>query len=151
MNAKILFDIATSTSPQYAAGDLIGSMVASAASCFANGSNKTLKSITVHDLAKQSVPLSLIFADAPFNSTTFTDNSALDIGDSDLPKVVGVVSISHTNYQGFADNSVATLSNVNLPLVSSATGSLYMAVATNGSPTYASTSDLRFELLIADD
>lgn len=146
MNAKVIFDLITNT-VQYSAGDLIGSAVSVATSNFQSGSDQSIKGITVEDLAKQNTPLSFIFFDSTPDATTFTNNSALDIGDSDVHKIFAVVSMSHTNYQGFADNSVGTV-QCDIPVSTSAVGGLFMAVVTNGSPTYASVSDLKVSLLL---
>lgn len=75
-----------------------------------------LQGIVVQDLSAQSGAIDFVFFDSNPSATTFTDNSALDIADVDLPKVIGVVSVTASEYKTFADSNVAVLNNIGLVL-----------------------------------
>lgn len=145
---KVTFDLTNNTSI-YAGGDCIGSAIAIATSNFAPGSVGKIGSISVSDLSKQNTPLNFIFFDSTPNATTFTDNGALDIADSDLYKVFATASLTHSAYTSFADNSVAT-QDFDIPISTSAVGGLFMAVTVGQSfaPTYDVLSALKVTLLL---
>ena len=88
-----------------------------------------LQSISVQDLSKQNGALDIVFFDSNPTATTFTDNTALDIADADLPKVIGSVSITSSDYASFSDNSVATKVNIGLVLKSYSTTDNYIWIA----------------------
>jgi len=96
-----------------------------------------LHSVVVHDLSKQSAALDVVVFDSRPSATTFTDNAALDIADADLPKVIGVVSVTATDYAAFNDNSVATKTAISLPIKNnSGTTKCWVAFVSRGTPTY---------------
>jgi len=96
-----------------------------------------LHSVVVQDLSAQSGAIDLVVFDSNPTATTFTDNSALDIADADLPKVIGIVSIVSTDYASFADSSVAVLTNAGLPVKSLATTpNLWICPVSRDTKTY---------------
>jgi hypothetical protein len=97
-----------------------------------------LHSIIVQDLSNQSGAIDLVIFDSNPTATTFTDNGALDIADADLPKVIGVVSVTSTDYASFADSSVATITNLGLLIKSLATTpNLWICPVSRDTKTYA--------------
>lgn len=97
-----------------------------------------LQSIVVQDLSKQDGAIDVVVFDSLPTATIFTNNSALDIGDADLTKVIGVVSIVAGDYDDFADNSVATKFNIGLVLKSLNTPQnfFYVALVSRDTKTY---------------
>ena len=100
------------------------------------GGTGIIHSVTVQDLSKQSIALDVVIFDANPTGTTFTDNSALDIADADLPKVIGIVTITAGDYAAFNDSSVAHVRGLSLPFQCISSTSLWFALVTRGSPTY---------------
>lgn len=97
----------------YASGDVIGGLL-SFTNVFPLGSHAvTIHNVIVHDNAAQTGALTLILFNANPSATTFTENSALDVADADLSKIVGKVTLN-TAYS-FADNCILT-SDVTIPI-----------------------------------
>jgi len=96
-----------------------------------------LHSIVTQDLSAQGGAIDLVVFDSQPTATTFTDNSALDIADADLPKVIGVISIAAADYATFSDSSVATTRNIGLPIKSLATTpNLWVCPVSRDTKTY---------------
>ena len=98
-----------------------------------------LQSIVIQDLSKQNGAIDVLFFDSNPSSTIFTDNAALDIDDADLPKLIGSISITSSDYASYADNSVATKSNLGLTLKSlntSAQSKIWVALVSRDTKTY---------------
>lgn len=126
----------------YATGDVIGDLSPITADVFRMEGNANvpasgvLQSIIIKDLSKQSLALDVFIFDANPSATTFTDNSALDIADADIDKVIGVVKIEASDYFASNDSSVAVKSGIGLPM-STATGTkIWFCLVSRGAPTY---------------
>ena len=79
-----------------------------------------------------------MFFDSNPSATTFTNNAALDIADSDIDRIIGVVSVAATDYAAFSDNSVATVKGIAMPYQCvEDEGTVYVAFVSRGTPTYA--------------
>lgn len=126
----------------YATGDVIGDLSPITADVFrmegvANvPASGVLQSIIVKDLSKQSLAIDVVIFDANPSSTTFTDNSALDIADADIDKVIGVVSIVAADYAAFNDSSVATKTGIGLPMAVASGTKIWFCLVSRGAPTY---------------
>ena len=131
---------------QYASGDLIGEKLTIAGAGRALGRGGTIVSLAVVDLAKQSSALDVVFFDTDPANTTFTDNSAFDIHDTDADTIMGVVKVAAGDYSAFNDNSAASVENIQLGYD---VQTLYAAIVSRGTPTYVATGDVR--LVIAFD
>lgn len=137
-----------STSPDYAAGDMVGATVTS----FGNvpnsaGGSIVLETIKVNDNAGQAPALILFFASADLNGAggTYTDNSPVVWGTGDKAKIDAIVTVAAANYKTVAGLSVQTLSNVGMTLTPSVT-TLYMLVVADGAYNAAASTDLRITL-----
>lgn len=109
-----------------------------------SGGSAILRSVTLSDLAKQSLAVDIVFFSSNPTATTVTDSGAIDIADADLPKVLGCVSIVAGDYIASADSSVACVRNINLPLeLETGVKDLYFFLITRGSPTQAATGDFQ--------
>lgn len=111
-------------------------------------------SAVIVDLAKQSVALSLELFSRSVTGGTI--NNALDIADSDTPYHLGSIPIAAADYKPFADNSIATVRNVGLAVMSDVAGNepsrdLYMIVVSRGAPTYVSVADIIVTLFVRQD
>lgn len=101
----------------YASGDVLGDTSPIKTELVrGNYGTGVLQTIIVKDLSAQSGAIDFVFFDSNPSSTTFTDNSALDIADADMPKVLGVVSVTASEYKTFVDSNVAVLNNIGLVL-----------------------------------
>lgn len=126
-----------STSPAYTAGDAVGGLLTFANAARVSGGGGIIGSVTVVDLSQQRPSLELVLFDQTFTSSS--DNAAFDPTDGDLGNVLGVVAIN--SWSNFNDNSVATVSGVNLPFDLTGT-SLFGQLLTRSTPTFVGTSDI---------
>lgn len=128
-------------SAAYGSGDVLGTTSPIKVE-LVRGTNGTgiLQSIIVQDLSNQSGAIDIVIFDSNPTSTTFTDNAVLDIADGDVPKVIGVISITSTDYSAFSDNSVATKAGISLPIKSIAgnttSGQLWICPVSRDTKTY---------------
>lgn len=129
----------------YSAGDLIGGKLTLAGAAAETPSGTPsggglIQSVIITDLAKQNITKDVVFFDANPSNTTFTENSALDIHDTDLLNIAGIAQVA--DWFNFGDNSVGQALNLAIPYVISGDTALYAAIIERGAPTYVSTSDL---------
>ena len=124
--------------------------------CLSRGSVSILYSLTVIDKAKQNVELDLFFFDQ-LPTIASSDNAAFDLTDANMAlSCVGVVNVPSSAYKNSSSNSCASVLNVGLAIKCGSTdvtkaGDLYVVAVTRGTPTYASTSDLVFKYVFAQD
>jgi hypothetical protein len=133
-----------STSPAYTAGDAVGGKQTLANVYRTSGGTAILESIQILDRANQKAAMEFIFFESDPSSATITDNSAFVYSTDDL-KVLGHVTLAASDYVTLNSKAVATLRGLNLALQGSATTSLYVALVTTGTPTYANTTDIQIK------
>lgn len=134
----------------YTAGDFLGTAILELTNASYIGGG-VLHTISVVDLTKQSAAIDLLFFSTACTNTTFTNNAALDVNDTDALTFIGHVSILATDYSALADNSVATVRNVGLTFnAADGSKSLYCAPVARGTPTYAA-SELRLKFSFLRD
>jgi len=129
----------------YASGDLIANKISLVAAVEGDADQRgpvggLIQSVIITDLGAQSAALDVVFFDTDPTSTTFTLNAAFDVDDLDLVNIVGVAQV--TTYAAFSDNSVGQALQLAIPFVLPSGNTLYAAIVSRGTPTYASTSDL---------
>lgn len=140
-------NVTVEASPDYSTGDLVGGLL-TLNHPIADGNDKSvyptggiIQSVVITDLAALSIDKDVVFFDTNPSSTTFTENSALDINDADLLNVIGVVSV--TTWFAFNDNVCGQTLNLAMPFVlPAAATALYAAIVERGTANYAGTSDL---------
>lgn len=135
----------------YAAGDMIGTG-ASELTLFGAENRKSglVVSARVYDLDKQNAGLTILLFRADPDSTTFTNNAALDVDDDDLPNIVGRIIVYSSDYTSFADNSYAeTTGTLAYPVASGAT--VYAVTICDGTPTYTGADSLTITLVLCED
>jgi hypothetical protein len=134
----------------YADGDLVGGKI-TLTDIIPQRQGGILQSIELHDLDAQDAALILIIWDQNPSGTTFTNNSALDVADADLPNIIGLVWIGASDYEAFADNSAACVQNIGMPVkAADDSGDLYAAFLSDGAtPTYTANGlSLTLNLLV---
>ena len=144
-NTTVVSVTPTITAGAYTALDIVGAIQTIANATRVSGEPTMLQSIVVTDLGKQNVELTIFFFNANPSNGTYTDNIALTIHDTDMAMCVGQVKVLAGNYASASASSVATVSNIGLPLKPAATSLFAIAQASGSAPTYASTSDLDFK------
>jgi hypothetical protein len=132
----------------YTAGDAVGGLQTLSGAGRFGVHTGVIHSVVVTDLSDQSADLDIIIFSSNPSGTTVTNNSALDIADADLSKVVCVIQV--TSHASFADNGVSFAHGTNC-VFESADGVLYAAVVARDTPTYAAASDLTFRYSILQD
>ena len=142
----------TVSTANYVAGDLIGThtggkLIFENAARVIGGSGQIYQACLV-DLsdAKRDTEL-LLFSSDP-SGTTFTDNAALDIADTDAPKLLGSVQFLSTAYRSFADNGMVCNTGGGLLYTTSATSSLYGALVARQLITPAAATDFTIRLFV---
>ena len=133
-------------STPYGDGDLVGTKI-TLTDIIPNRKGGILQTIVLHDLDAQDASLLFIIWDLDPASTTFTNNSVLDIADADLPNVIAKVRISNLDYDDFSDNSIGEVDNLSIPLRGA---KLYAALVSDGAtPTYTANGlSMSFGLLV---
>lgn len=149
-NISIKTDMLTSSAVQYAAGDVVGTLMQFNYANFSAGIDQELRSLRLTDLSNQNASIVFLLFDSHPDQTFFTNNSELDLHDSDITKLIGRINILGTDYQSLEDNSFAVKDNLGIALPANLTGSLWAAAVTGGTPTYLSTSDLNITFFFKD-
>jgi len=127
---------------EHADGDCLGGeIVFDYTGKISGASDGVINAITIADAANQKAPMSVIFFESNPGGT-YTDDAALDITDADLKLVIGAVSITADDYVEFADNAVATVTGIGLPVITRDSG-LYCVVKMEGAATYAAVTDVQ--------
>ena len=142
---------AISAAAAYTAKDAIGGLITFTNAAFADVGSGIIHSLTVVDNDSEEAPLQVHLFNQTF--TASADNAIFSPSDADLNKFIGVVGVVDTDYFPLDDNSVATVTGLNLPfnLVSGGT-SLFAQIATEtGTPTYTAATDLTIRLGIVKD
>ena len=130
----------------YATGDLIGSKLSLTSTSLRTQGYGIIKAITIGDLGKQGGNIDVVFFDGDPSNTTFTDNAALDIHDTDVPNIIDTVSV--TKDFDFNDNSISSKSGLNIPFRIDTGETFYCALVSRGSPDYVAATDLSLKITI---
>ena len=141
----------TISTSAYAVGDQLGSLQTLSVTG-AKQSLATLLTLVVFDKASQNSAIDvLFFKESP--TITSSDNSALDISDSEMDKCIGSVSVVGGDYVSLANNSVASIgvSSTGIAMKSNTDNSLFAIARSAGTPTYGSSSDLVFSYVFGLD
>lgn len=126
---------------QYSSGYAVGGKQTLAAG-LATALPVELDSLVIIDKGDEKAVLDLLFFDADPSAATITNNSAFAFS-TDIAKLIGRVHIAAEDYVTYDSIATVALKNIGLLLKPTAT-SLYVAVVTTGTPTYA-VGDLIFK------
>jgi len=133
----------------YAAGDAVGGLMKFEDVVDGEGGHGEIRKVVITDKGAQNAAFDLVIFSGTFTPTA--NDAELDISDADLLNSLGVISVGSGTYVSFKDNSVATyVCNPPFPFVLGAgVTDLYTQAKTEGTPTYTSTSDIKWHLVIA--
>jgi len=129
-----------------ATGDSLGGKLSFVSSKFNGSTNAKILGAVITDLAKQSANIDIVLFSSDPSATTFTTNIALDVDDADIGKIFGVISL--TTHAALSDSSVSVNHSVSIPIPSGLSGTIYGALVSRGTPTYAAASDLTVRLIV---
>lgn len=134
----------------YASGDNIGGLLTISAAT-KDCRSGVIEAVTIADRDKEDAPIDIIFFDANPTATTFTDNDAQVLHDTDLFRIIGVVKLLAASYSDFTLSSVVSSQNINFPFKLSGSSILYACLVVRGTPTYTATTDLQLSVVIRQD
>lgn len=131
-----------------AAKDNLGGLLTFANAVRASGGTGQIRSLVVKDLAQQMAAMDLVLFSATIAAPT--TNAVFDPTDAELDTCLGRIPVATGDWADFNGNSVATVRDIGLDLTLAGT-SLFGALVSRGTPTYATASDLVVTLVIAQD
>jgi hypothetical protein len=135
----------------YTANDCVGGGFAIPGAVRVDGGTGILHSVTVRDYDAKNAQFGVYLFQAT-SLATYTDNAVLDIADVDLDKCIGWVEVNTYDYKTLSDNSVACIRNLSLPIKAVATTkSIYCVLRTTSTPTYTTTTAVKFTFGILRD
>lgn len=142
------------TGTAYAAGDVIGVINTLSNAVRISGGSGVIRSVTVSDksgVADIAIALRVWFFDSNPSGSTFTDNSALNIVDADITKVIGFVDLAGTG--GAATGAeVWSARACDLAFVASGSSSIFMVLESRGAiAANAGTTDWQVTTCIEQD
>ncbi len=131
---------------EYAAADIAGGKLSftSFGEAAVGGAGGIIESVMITDLAKQSTNKDIVFFDTDPSNSTFTENGAVTVHDTDILNIIGVAQV--TTWVALADSSVGQVLNLNMPFVLSTGTTLFAIMIERGTPTYAGTGDVTIRL-----
>ena len=132
----------------YASGRLIGGKLTFANAVATAGGSGIITDIVLSDKDSQNIDVQLVLFESDPTNTTFTENAALDIHDTDLLNVANIIGNSSGNYASFADNSVARTGGIRYPFKLDSGTTLYGCLVCRGTPTYTTTTSLQLKIYI---
>lgn len=151
---KVEFDVTVNTAI-FASGDCMHSGIITLPNCLQGHNHSgTIVGLSVVDLASQNAPLSVLLFGQLLTTTIPVVNVALNLDDIEADNFfLGHIPVAAGNYLSLSTNSVATVSNINIPVVTPATNGrdLFAIVVCGGTPTYAVATDLRMKIYIRQD
>jgi DNA-binding phage protein len=140
---------AVSSSPAYTAGDAVGGKRTIANAVRTPGTG-ILESITILDRANQKAGMTLFIFDADPTVATITDNAAFVFSTDDL-KVIAQINIGASDYVTTNSKAIAQKTGLGVALKAASGTTLYAALVTTGTPTFAATTDVQLEYGILQD
>ncbi len=146
----------TVTAGAYSSGQDIGGKLTFTGALRNSTRSGMLVSVSVVDQAAQTADLEVVlFNDNP-SSTTFTDAATLDIADADMAKIAGVISLGSTSRFSYADNGIKYIGSLAIPLQGgqasgTASRTVYAALVSRGTPTFAASTDVSVMICVSQD
>ncbi|MFA4834852.1 MAG: hypothetical protein WC749_02105 [Dehalococcoidia bacterium] len=142
-NTTLVSITPTITAGAYTANDCVGGIQTLTNAIRVSAGTAVLQSVTVRDLAMQNATLQILFFNASPATGTYGDADEFDLNDTDSGLCIGMVEVNASDYKSLKDNSIGMVKNIGLPLKATTGTSLFALIKTTGTPTYASTSDLK--------
>lgn len=151
---KVEFDVVVNTAI-FAAGDAMHTGIITLPNCLQGHNHSgSVVGLSIVDQSAQNSALSVLLFGALLTTTAPVVNNPLDLADAEADdSFLGHIPVVTGNYLSLADNSIATVSNIDVPVVTPATNGrdLFAIVVCGGTPTYAATTDLRIKMYIRQD
>lgn len=145
----IVFDNTVVTAAAYSIGNAVGAKRTIAGAVLTAGTG-ILESIVLLDRANQKAGMTLFIFNADPTNATITDKAAF-VFSTDDQKVIAQISIAASDYVTTNNKAIAVKSGLAIALKASAGTTLYAALVTTGTPTFAATSDVQIEYGILQD
>jgi hypothetical protein len=137
----------TITVGAYSANDIIGGVITIRQ---AGANNNLLVHLGIFDDDGQKVRIDFLFFDDELTGT-YTDNAALTLDAADKSKLRGVAPVYATDYFDVGADAMATANvQLSLFLIDRTIENLFVIALVRGTPTYTTTSSLRFEFGFLD-
>jgi hypothetical protein len=144
----VIKDATAVTASGYSAGNAVGGKRTLTGALTSVGTG-ILESIIVLDRADQKAALDIFIFDADPTAATITDKAAFVFSTDDL-KVIAHVSVAASDYVTVNSKAVAHETSLGIALKASGT-TLWAAVVTSGTPTFAATTDVQITFGILQD
>lgn len=146
----VIKSTAAVTAAAYSAGNAVGAKRTLTSAVRSSGGSGILQSVAILDRANQKAAMTVFIFDSDPAAATITDKAAFVFSTDDL-KVIAQVNIGAGDYVTTNGKAYAILSGLNIPLLAVGGTSLYAAVVTTGTPTYAAITDVQVEFGILQD
>ncbi len=141
---------AVEATPDYSAGDLLGGKIIFANAVRGSGHHSgVIQSVVITDLDKQSINIDVLFFDTDPSNSTYTENGAHDVHDTDILNLVGVALVS--DWKAFSDNSAGQALNLGIPFDLGTGTILYAVMIARGTINLGSTSSITLRVSILQD
>lgn len=140
-----LYVVPTITAGAYSAGDVVGGEITLTNAMRVSSGTGLLMSISIVDLGNQKAALDLLLFDSnPSNGQA--DNAAYAWNAADPALLLAHIPIAASDYTTVGGEAVCTLLTGGIPVQANGSMDLYLIVVTAAAstPTYTSTTDLRF-------
>lgn len=149
--AQITPSLTVSTTPAYSSGDNVGGKLTLSNIVRVSGGSGVIQSLLVVDASNQKAAFDVLLFNADPTNTTFTDNGALTINSADVAKIVRRISVAASDYVTVGGVAVAEIAVGGKPIVPASGTTMYAAVVTTSTPTYAATTALIVRLGVLQD
>lgn len=140
---KTIKDTTAVSTSAYTAGDAVGAKRTLTGALRLSNGTAILESITLLDRSNQKAGMELFIFDSDPSAATITDNAAFVFSTDDL-KVLARITIAATDYVTMDSKAIAQIKGLGVALTgANSNTSLYAALVTTGTPTYAATTDIQ--------
>lgn len=135
------------TAGAYAANDSVGGLLKFSDALCPEAGGGSVNTVIVTDKAGNAVQYGLVFYRS-LPGGTFTNDAGTDPTDADLLLALPPITILSSDCRAYADNGVCSITGLDssiysiTPSSSSVAGTLYAVLIADGTPTYASVSDV---------
>lgn len=145
MTLRILSVPLTVDTNAYATGDLIGTKITIPKATLGASLDGIIRSIVLDCKSSQTTAFDIVFFNADPTATTFTDNAAIAVAVADFDKIIGGWAFAVTT--SWIDVGTPSFAHayVDIPYTLINGTSLYAALISRGTPTFAAT-DLTLKL-----
>lgn len=129
-------------SSAYASGQVIGTKMTLANLARVSGKSGVIQTVSLFCKSAQTAAVDVLIFNADPSSTTFTDKTALALAAADYDKLIGVAHV--TDWTSLGTPSLGQAAGVGLAFkLGSGLTDGYAVLVSRGTPTFASTSDIK--------